>query len=168
MIRSDSIAFVLLLPGIFLQLSACTSGKESGDASTDEADADTDSDSDSDADSDSDSDADADLSATSQGGLYQMTYTTDPSPPQSGATTLLFSLMDSSGVAVTGASLEVTPWMPAMGHGINDKPVVTQVGQGAYTAAWEYSMGGDWEVEIAVEAAPGIDTFVLPFVVGGM
>ena len=78
------------------------------------------------------------------------------------------SRLGAGGVAVTGASLEVTPWMPAMGHGINDKPVVTQVGQGAYTAAWEYSMGGDWEVEIAVEAAPGIDTFVLPFVVGGM
>lgn len=53
---------------------------------------------------------------------------------------------------VVGADVTVTPWMPAMGHGVFEKPVITERGGGLYAVEnIMLSMGGHWEVRIGIE-----------------
>jgi protein SCO1/2 len=61
-------------------------------------------------------------------------------------------LRDRSGRPVEGAQLKVTPWMPTMGHGVWEKPVVKELGGGAYHVEnVVIIMGGVWELRIAIK-----------------
>ncbi len=78
----------------------------------------------------------------------------DPSPATAGAsiTWALDVTRTDDGAAVEGAELTVTPWMPAMGHGLSDVVLVTEVGGGSYEAACTFSMSGSWELQVHVAA----------------
>lgn len=56
---------------------------------------------------------------------------------------------------VKGALVTLTPWMPGMGHGVPEKPVVTEeeslFGSRYHVENLMISMGGHWEILVEVE-----------------
>ena len=77
-----------------------------------------------------------------------------PGPPVKGPNTWTLEIDDaSSGVALDGVVLSVTPWMPDHNHGTT--PVgVTPAGSGTYTLAPVYLyMSGLWQIKMTVAAA---------------
>jgi hypothetical protein len=76
-----------------------------------------------------------------------------PAPPSRGDNTWSIELVDAAGAPVTGAAVEVVPFMPDHRHGTGIKAKITEQGAGLYQAApvnlW---MPGLWE--ITVEATP--------------
>jgi hypothetical protein len=70
----------------------------------------------------------------------------------------------SAGAGVDGLSLDVTPWMPAMGHGASVKPSVHAEGQGKYLVEnVELFMPGLWQLQttfsngVSDHAAPSFE-----------
>ncbi len=71
---------------------------------------------------------------------------------------------DSKDRDVIGATVTITPWMPEMGHGVSDEPVIEEKGGGLYTARNIFIiMGGLWELRITVSLDGTKDTTVFEF-----
>ena len=71
---------------------------------------------------------------------------------------------DSSGREVTGAEINVTPWMPEMGHGVFSPPSVTEKGSGLYSVEnIVIVMGGHWEFRVQVKRGQEEDNAVFDF-----
>ncbi len=65
---------------------------------------------------------------------------------------------------VTGAKITFTPWMPEMGHGVFDPPVVVEKGNGLYTIEnIVLVMGGHWEIRINIKWGDVEDNVVFDF-----
>lgn len=95
------------------------------------------------------------------GGLYRMILSQDPDPAVSGPTVITLGLHEAArGSPVTGARVDVVPWMPDHGHGIHGEPEVEERGGGGYEISFSYTMPGTWELSWTVEAEPGVDTLV--------
>ena len=92
-----------------------------------------------------------------QDGLYSIHLTPSAEPYASGEGVELGMHLLADGEDVEGASVAVTPWMPDMGHGIDEAPEVTEDGMGMYTASWTFSMGGYWELELEIDGSEGSD-----------
>lgn len=59
-------------------------------------------------------------------------------------------------------SVEVTPWMPAMGHGASTDPTIVETGPGSFRVdEVMFSMPGTWElrVKVASDVGSGTSTF---------
>ena len=96
--------------------------------------------------------------------LYMIAYTADPEPVLAGDTMLMLQITDASDeAAVLGATLDVEPWMPAMGHGIMGEVTLMEMADGMYHAEWAYPMTGPWEVTINVDSDAGVDDAVVDF-----
>jgi protein SCO1/2 len=75
-------------------------------------------------------------------------------------------LRDQAGKGVEGAELSVTPWMPTMGHGVWEKPVLRERGGGSYHVEnVVIIMGGLWELKVAVKKGELEDRGVFSFTV---
>lgn len=62
---------------------------------------------------------------------------------------------------LAGAKITVTPWMPGMGHGVNEEPVVIERGGGLYSIEnIMLIMGGHWELRLNI-AKDGIEDRVV-------
>ena len=73
-------------------------------------------------------------------------------------------LRDRSGKGVEGATLAVTPWMPTMGHGVWEKPVVDERKKGGYHVGNVLLiMAGDWELRISIKKGAVEDRAVISF-----
>jgi hypothetical protein len=60
---------------------------------------------------------------------------------------------------VAGARITVEPWMPSMGHGVMERPVVNEKGGGLYNVSNViFSMTGDWELRIEITSESTTDT----------
>jgi len=71
---------------------------------------------------------------------------------QVGVNTFDIVVHDKSGKDVTGAEIKVVPWMPEMGHGVFEKPVVKERGGGAYSVENVILiMGGRWELRLKIK-----------------
>jgi FtsP/CotA-like multicopper oxidase with cupredoxin domain len=65
---------------------------------------------------------------------------------------------------VDGADITVTPWMPDMGHGVHEKPEVTEKGSGLYTVGnILVIMAGNWQLKVTVRKGNVEDTAVFNF-----
>jgi len=65
---------------------------------------------------------------------------------------------------VVGAGITVTPWMPEMGHGVFDKPVITEKGGGLYEVSnIILVMSGHWELRINIAKDSMEDSAVFDF-----
>jgi hypothetical protein len=65
---------------------------------------------------------------------------------------------------VIGAEVTVTPWMPEMGHGVFENPVITERGGGLYSVEnIILIMKGHWELRVAVKKEGLEDTVVFDF-----
>ena len=88
-------------------------------------------------------------------GLLSVAVRTAPSqPPERGVSSVRFDLTGATGERVTGATLQVVPWMPAMGHGTSVKPKVSELDGGVYQIDdVDLFMAGTWELRTAVTGA---------------
>lgn len=76
------------------------------------------------------------------------------------------TLTDRAGQPVEGALVTVTPWMPTMGHGVWDKPVVKESGGGRYHVEnVVIIMGGLWELKLAIKRGEREDRAVFSMTV---
>ncbi len=64
---------------------------------------------------------------------------------------------------VAGARITVEPWMPSMGHGVIERPVVNEKGGGLYNVSNViFSMTGDWELRLEITSGQVTDTVKIP------
>ncbi|MFZ5479579.1 MAG: FixH family protein [Myxococcota bacterium] len=98
-------------------------------------------------------------------GLYDLVVAVAPDPPVVGDASMEV-LVTAEGSPIAGADVAIVPFMPSMGHGLSEEPVVDEVGDGTYEADWVYPMAGEWEVTVTVGADPGTDTLTVTWDVG--
>jgi len=84
-----------------------------------------------------------------------------------GVNTVDIIIHDSNDRDVTGADITFTPWMPEMGHGAFEDPVVAEKGSGLYRVEnIILVMGGHWEMRVTIKKGDKEDkaVFNFPFV----
>lgn len=80
-----------------------------------------------------------------------------PAPPDKGDNQWTLHVAGAGGSPVEGATVTITPFMPAHNHGTNPATVATSVGSiaGDYVSeAFNLFMGGQWELTVSA-SAPG-------------
>ena len=93
--------------------------------------------------------------ATTDGGSFVATYTTDPAPiPSDDYFSVTLSALASDGTtALTDAAVELDAEMTGHGHGMNVTPEVTDNGDGTFTATpFLFHMSGHWTIRFAITA----------------
>lgn len=87
--------------------------------------------------------------------MLHIDFTTDPSTPRKGSTTVRVKVIGADGKPVNGAQTTVTffmPAMPAMGMAAEHvSTVLEEQGGGNYEGAIQLGSGGTWQVTIAVQ-----------------
>ncbi len=65
---------------------------------------------------------------------------------------------------VVGADIVVTPWMPEMGHGVFEQPVIHERGGGLYSVEnIVLSMSGHWEIRVGIQKDSQKDSAIFDF-----
>ncbi len=81
-----------------------------------------------------------------------------------GVNTLDIIVHDKNDKDVVGAEITVVPWMPEMGHGVFEKPVVQERGGGLYSVEnIILIMGGRWELRLKIRTGAVEDTVTFNF-----
>jgi len=89
-------------------------------------------------------------------------------PPDRGMNTWTVGLVDGSGAAMTGAEVQLKPWMPDHGHGTSPELHYGRPVAGGYELGpFNLHMGGYWEFRFTVTASSASDTAQLGFCVEG-
>jgi hypothetical protein len=85
--------------------------------------------------------------ATDQGKL-DVELRLSPQPPVAGLDGVQYVVTDAAtGAPVDGLMIEMTPWMPAMGHGSSVTPQLTALGNGVYEFTdVSLFMPGEWQL----------------------
>jgi hypothetical protein len=97
---------------------------------------------------------DALLTLASDSGTLHLEVRTSPQPPVRGVFAVEYRVTGSGGAAVDGLTLEVTPFMPAMGHGSSTTPTVAAQGGGRYLVTDVYiAMAGTCELRTKFSGA---------------
>lgn len=107
---------------------------------------------------------------TTEKGLFSVSLEIEGRELAQGANNLILQVRDKSGGSVTGAKVAVTPWLPAGGHGVWEKPVVTERGGGTYRAEnVVLARSGQWELRVVVTRGGEEDraVFSVPVSAGG-
>lgn len=108
-----------------------------------------------------------DLTKTGEKGHFRITLDVDRGGLAIGVNAFALTLTDRQNKPVGGAEITVTPWMPEHGHGVWEKPVVTERGSGKYTVGnVTLVMGGQWDIKIAVSKGALKDQAIFRFGVG--
>jgi FtsP/CotA-like multicopper oxidase with cupredoxin domain len=106
---------------------------------------------------------DSELKVTDQG-LFSVELSIPAKRLLVGVNTFDLIIHDQDDRDVTGADITVTPWMPEMGHGVFDEPVVVEKGNGLYTIEnIILVMGGHWEFRINVKKGRKEDKVIFDF-----
>lgn len=82
----------------------------------------------------------------------------DQASPKTGQHTLWIDVHSKEGKAMSGATIEVKPHMPAHGHGSSEQAKIEELGKGKYKATpVTFQMPGEWEiiVDVSVGAEKG-------------
>jgi hypothetical protein len=91
-----------------------------------------------------------------------VSLTSTPAPPSQGDNTWTFTVKDSGGVVVPGATITASQEMVDHGHGGVRAVVVTDLRGGSYQAApVNFNMPGYWETTLHVQKAPIDDRVVI-------
>ena len=92
--------------------------------------------------------------ASDSGNLTIEVRTAPEQPFHVGGGAVQYRVTDAQGVPVDGLLFDVTPWMPAMGHGASVKPSAAPAGGGAYVVRdVSLYMAGQWELRTVVSGA---------------
>lgn len=100
---------------------------------------------------------------TSAKGSFRVEMKVEGGEFKEGGNRVEITLKDTSGSAVTGAVIKITPWMPSMGHGTPWTSKVTETGKGVYRSNIPLTMGGHWEIRLHITAGGVEDTVVFDF-----
>jgi len=107
------------------------------------------------------------LSKMTADGLYSVKIVIKDQALDVGVNTFDIILRDKTGKKVNGAEITVVPWMPEMGHGVFDKPVVKEKGDGTYNVEnVVLIMEGRWEMRINIKKDNAEDSVTFAFPVG--
>ncbi len=111
----------------------------------------------------------ANLEKSGASGVYRFTLVSaTPAPPIRGTNSWSLRITDASGAALSGAMVEVAPYMPDHGHGPSVKAAATEESDHSYTIAPLYFfMPGLWQVTFKATVADKSDTAVFTFCVQG-
>lgn len=97
-------------------------------------------------------------------GLFSVEMVVKEHGLKTGMNELDIIIHDKNDRDVIGAGVTVTPWMPEMGHGVFDAPVVTEKGGGLYTVEnIILIMSGHWELRVSVKQDEREDKAVFDF-----
>jgi plastocyanin len=100
----------------------------------------------------------------SEKGLYSVEMSIPGKRLKVGVNSLDIIIHDKDDRDVTGAEITFTPWMPEMGHGSFEDPVIVERGKGIYTVEnIVLVMGGHWEIRINVKKGEIEDKIVFNF-----
>jgi len=92
------------------------------------------------------------LFEVTENGLFSVEMIIKEHELRTGVNMLDLVIHDRNDRDVTGAVITVTPWMPDMGHGVFEKPRVTERGGGLYTVEnIILTMSGHWELKIDIK-----------------
>jgi len=106
----------------------------------------------------------ADFVQKSEKGMFSLEMAVSGKGLQSGVNVLDITVRDKAGKGVEGAEITVTPWLPGMGHGVWDKPVVKERGAGKYQIQnIVTTMKGRWELRFDVKKGSSRDKAVFAF-----
>ncbi len=87
----------------------------------------------------------------SDSGKYTIILSHKGKELKKGRNSVKLRIVDSKGVRVEGAVVELSPWMPDMGHGVMLIPEVTDLKNGDYRIEnIFFSMEGLWELRIKI------------------
>jgi hypothetical protein len=104
------------------------------------------------------------LMKTTDINLYTLEMVIPEKHLQMGVNTVEIIVHHATGGDVAQAELTVTPWMPSMGHGVMEKPVIIERGGGLYTVDnLVFSMTGHWQLQVKVAKDDKVDTAVFDF-----
>jgi hypothetical protein len=93
------------------------------------------------------------------GSVFIMDLSTQPIQPKFGSkTTFRVRVTDHDGVPITGADVKASLVMPLMDMGKNQFPM-KETGGGKYEGAGEFSMAGEWEVNITATQGDKTGTY---------
>lgn len=71
---------------------------------------------------------------------------------------------DDNGKGLDEADVEIVPWMPTMGHGVQSEPRITSKGRGLYRVEnLEANMPGYWQFKVVIKAGGIEDSVVFDF-----
>ncbi len=97
----------------------------------------------------------------SKAGLFRGRFEPDPNPPVTGKNALDTLLTESSGHTLVGAKLSAAASMPSDGM-TSSPPTVDDQGDGHYRIQdLVYSMPGQWQVRVTVQAGGQSDEFLV-------
>ncbi len=104
------------------------------------------------------------LKLISEKGLFNVTMSIEESRFLVGVNSVDLSIKDMHGKGVSGAEIKFVPWMPEMGHGVFEDPVLTEKGHGMYRVEnIILVMGGHWEIRIGITKDIAEDRVVFNF-----
>jgi len=107
---------------------------------------------------------DESLTKLTDNNLYSLELVIPDKHLMMGVNTIEIIVHHATGGDVAQADLTVTPWMPSMGHGVLQKPVVTERGGGLYSVDnVVLSMTGHWQLQVKVAKDDKTDTAVFDF-----
>ena len=93
------------------------------------------------------------------GSAFVMDLSTQPAQPKFGSkTTFRVRITDHGGAPITGAQVKASLVMPLMDMGKNEFPM-KDIGGGKYEGTGEFSMAGEWEVNITASAGGRTGTY---------
>lgn len=92
-----------------------------------------------------------------------------PNPVAKGNNEWSIRVLDADNNPVSGATLDVKPFMPDHGHGSSIRPQVADKGQGVYAISLlNLFMPGIWQITVTITSSTGsIDSAVFTFCVEG-
>jgi hypothetical protein len=97
-------------------------------------------------------------------GLFSVEMVIKEKELKVGVNTLDIIVHDNNSKDVVSAIVTVVPWMPEMGHGVFEKPVVRERGGGLYSVEnIILIMGGRWELRIKIGKGAVEDTVTFDF-----
>ncbi len=97
-------------------------------------------------------------------GLFTISVALEGGELVQGANSLTLIIRDRREGSVTGAQVAVTPWLPAGGHGVWEKPVVTERSPGNYRVEnVVLARSGQWDLRILVKRGSDEDRAVFSF-----
>ena len=104
------------------------------------------------------------LTKLSENNLYSLELVIPGKGLTMGVNTVEIIIHHATGGDVAQADLTVTPWMPSMGHGVMEKPLITERGGGLYSVDnVVLSMTGNWQIKVKITKDGKEDTAVFDF-----
>lgn len=103
-----------------------------------------------------------------QGVFSFVLESSDPAPPVKGTNNWVLQVLDGSGAPVTGATIDVVPYMPDHGHGTSVTPQVSAGDNDDYNLDSLYLfMPGLWQVTITADTGDQTDSVKYNFCIQG-